>query len=115
MRLYAGLSRHFIRDTVHNQIAEKLKDAFVRYFRYPPSPAEIQSWRNSLRAVSQVLSNSDLNDQGIVLEYQLPLTSKRLDCIVCGNSQRGEQNAVIVELKQWDKCWQANGENLVTT
>jgi uncharacterized protein len=115
MRLYAGLSRHFIQDTVHNQIAEKLKDAFVRYYRYPPSPAEIQSWRNSLRAVSQVLSNSDLNDLGIVLEYQLPLTSKRLDCIVCGNSERGEQNAVIVELKQWDKCAPAFGENLVTT
>ena len=115
MRLYAGLSRHFIRDTVHNQIAEKLKDAFVRYYRYSPSPSEIQSWRNSLRAVSQILSSSDLNDQGVFLEYQLPLTSKRLDCIVCGDSESGEQNAVIIELKQWDKCAEAVGENLVTT
>ena len=31
MRLYSGLSSHFIKDAVHNQIAEKLKDAFVRY------------------------------------------------------------------------------------
>ena len=29
MRLYSGLSTDFIRDTVHNRIADKLKDAFL--------------------------------------------------------------------------------------
>lgn len=28
MRLYAGSSTHFIRDSTHNQIAAKLKSAF---------------------------------------------------------------------------------------
>jgi hypothetical protein len=54
MRLYAGLSTHFIRDTVHNQIAEKLKTAYFEYYRCQPSASEIQSWRNSLRASAQV-------------------------------------------------------------
>lgn len=115
MRLYAGMSRDFIQDTVHNQIAGKLTDAFFRHFRYRPSPAEITSWRNSLRAVSQVFREGQLEDHGVILEYQLPLTSKRLDCLICGQDGDSSDRAVIIELKQWERCAEAIGEDLVTT
>jgi hypothetical protein len=115
MRLYAGTSQQFIQDTVQNQIAEKLKLAFFDYFRYNPSPGEINSWRNSLRAISQVFQYSNLMDHGVILEYQLPLSSKRLDCIICGKNETMKDNAVIIELKQWDKCEDALGENEVLT
>jgi hypothetical protein len=104
MRLYAGMSRNFIDDTVRNQIAGKLQDAFFRHFRFRPPPGEVSSWRNSLRAVAQVFQASDLLDHGVILEYQLPLTSKRLDCLICGRNGEDSDGAVIVELKQWDKC-----------
>jgi len=91
------------------------RGAFFRHFRYRPSPGEVNSWRNSLRAVSQVFQASDLLDHGVILEYQLPLTSRRLDCLVCGRDDDGADEAVIIELKQWDKCSPAIGERLVTT
>jgi uncharacterized protein len=115
MRLYSGTSQNFIKDAIHNQIAEKLKNAFFNYYRHNPSPAEINSWRNSLRSVSQVFQYADLNDHGVLLEYQLPLTSRRLDCMICGRDQYKKDRAVIIELKQWDKCEEANGENEVLT
>ena len=115
MRLYAGTSGNFIHDSVHNQIAEKLKSAFFQYFRYNPSPAEVNSWRNSLRAVSDVFRLANLDDHGVILEYQLPLSSKRLDCLICGKDGGGDDNAVIIELKQWERCNGAIGESLVTT
>lgn len=115
MRLYAGTSQQFVADTVHNQIAEKLKYAFFSYYRSNPSPAEINSWRNSLRAVSQVFQYADLMDHGIILEYQLPLTSRRLDCLIVGRDSTDNDNAVIIELKQWEKCDHAEGENEVLT
>jgi len=40
MRLYAGMSDQFIRDTVHNQIAGKLEDSFFRHYRFRPSPGK---------------------------------------------------------------------------
>jgi len=107
MQLYAGMSRDFIQDTVQNRIAEKLKDAFFRYYRFRVPPSEVNSWRNSLRAMSQVFEQADLNDHGVILEYQLPVTSKRLDCLVCGKNTVDEENAVIVELKQWERCGEA--------
>ncbi|MDO8886182.1 DNA/RNA helicase domain-containing protein [Candidatus Oleimmundimicrobium sp.] len=115
MRLYAGTSEQFIQDTIQNQIAEKLKTSFFNYFRYNPSPMEINSWRNSLRSVSQVFQYANLLDHGIILEYQLPLTSKRLDCLICGEDGERKDNSVIIELKQWDKCEVAFGENEVLT
>ena len=57
--------------------------------------------------------DANLNDQGIILEYQLPMTSKRLDCLICGRDADRKDNAVIIELKQWDRCEEAPGKNEV--
>jgi len=107
------MSPEFVRDTVRNQIADKLSAAFFTYYRYRPSPGEVNSWRNSLRAMAQVIEYAGLNDHGIMLEYQLPLTSRRLDCLVCGTDQSRAEQAVIVELKQWDRCTPSAAEKLV--
>ena len=115
MRLYAGTSQQFIEDAYQNQIAEKLKLAFFEYYRYHPSQAEVSSWRNSLRAISQIFQHAGLLDHGVMVEYQLPLSSRRLDCMICGRDGAGADNAVIIELKQWEKCKDAEGANEVTT
>jgi len=115
MRLYAGLSTHFVHDAVHNQIAEKLKSAFFKHYRYQPPPSEVNAWRNSLRAMAAVVEEGGLDDHGVMLEYRLPLTSKRLDCLVCGRDREGRDEAVIVELKQWEQCHEAVGDKLVST
>ena len=68
-------------------------------FRYQPSVAEVNSWNNSLRAVSQVFQTALLLDHGVLLELRLPLTSKRLDCLVTGYDGKNAPNAVIIDAK----------------
>lgn len=114
MRLYSGTVTGFIDDNVHNRIADKLKAAFFGSFRFDPGPAEVNSWRNSLRAASQLFQQGKLNDHGLCLEYQLPMTSKRLDCIVTGRNEVLRDQAVIMELKQWETCEEADGDRVVT-
>ncbi len=63
----------------------------------------------------QVLTSAQLLDHGIILEYQIPLTSLRLDALVSGHDLRDVPNAVIVELKQWEEAQPAAGENEVLT
>src|SRR3989344_5873840 len=115
MRLYSGTSTDFVSKSIHNEIADKLKDAFFDYYRFNPSPNEVRSWQNSLRALSQVFQYSQLDDHGVILEYQLPLTSKRLDCLITGRDKNSKENAVIIELKQWEKCEPTESENEVLT
>ncbi|MBN1458658.1 MAG: DUF2075 domain-containing protein [Armatimonadetes bacterium] len=115
MRLYSGSSSQFIDDTARNQIAGKLRQTWFDYFGYEPSPGELASWQNSTRAIADVFRLAELTDHGVLLEYQLPMSSKRLDCMITGCDGDGSGNAVIVELKQWGKCTGADGVNEVST
>src|SRR6185436_12676637 len=113
MQLYAGHSTRFIEDAVQNQIAGKLKQSFFEHFHYNAPDSEVRSWHNSLTRMKDIFQRANLVDHGVVLEYQLPLTSKRLDCMITGKAVDHRDNAVIVELKQWDKCDPSDGENEV--
>jgi DUF2075 family protein len=115
MQLYTGSSKQFIDDTVQNRITEKLKDSFFRHFRFNPPQGEVNAWRNSLSKLCNVIQYASLMDQGIAVEYQLPLSSKRLDCMMTGHSKSNDPSAVIVELKQWEAASATDVEDCVIT
>jgi uncharacterized protein len=107
-QLFAGPTTEFIRHSEQNRIAETLRAAFFEQFGFNPSPSEQRSWRNSLRALEGAVRMGGFTDHGLLLEYQLPLSSRRLDAMITGGTPRegdraGEPSAVIVELKQWDE------------
>ena len=64
--LYTGSSAKFIGDVVQNRIADSMKTSFFNHFRFNPSPNEVRSWQNSLRAVSNVLQYGSFDDHGIL-------------------------------------------------
>jgi DUF2075 family protein len=115
MQLYAGSTKQFIDDTFHNRIAEKLRASFFAAFRHEPSPNEVRSWQNSLRAMSAVIQHAGLDQHGVVLEYQLPLSAKRLDCMITGRGRTKNPAAVIVELKQWERTRASNVDDCVVS
>jgi len=115
MKLYAGTTTEFVLDATRNRIARRLESAFLAHFRYKPSPGEVRSWEESLARLGLVVGAAKLEDHGIFLEYQLPLTSRRLDALITGEDARGAPNAVIVELKQWEKSEQSDADELVST
>lgn len=115
MQLYAGTSTDFISDATRNGIAKKLEHAFLDAFHYKPSMQEVQSWQNSLFRMAFALQEGQFTDHGVLLEYQLPLTSRRLDCMVTGHTDDGLPYSVIVELKQWSDVQESNAEDCVTT
>ena len=43
------------------------------------------SWQNSLMALAMLVDQAELNDHGVILEYQLGNTSRRLGAIPTGN------------------------------
>lgn len=115
MQLYAGTSKDFISDATRHGIANRLERAFLDAFHYKPSIQEVQSWQNSLFRMAFALQEGKFTDHGVLLEYQLPLSSRRLDCMVTGHSDGGQPYSVIVELKQWSDVEESNAEDCVTT
>ncbi|MEX2550897.1 MAG: DUF2075 domain-containing protein [Nitriliruptoraceae bacterium] len=113
--LYWGTTSAFVEDEKQNQIAANLTRAFFDHYGYRPPESEIRSWRNSLRALANAIELGDLRDHGLLLEFQLPLTSKRLDAMITGHDRDGRPAAVIVELKQWsDDVQPSRVEDMVT-
>lgn len=69
------------------------------------SPSERRSWDRSLPVLATDLIDAGLGSLEMLIEYQLPLTSKRADVVLAGlDRQTGEDTFVIVELKQWSRA-----------
>ncbi len=60
--------------------------------------------------MAKILRDADLKEgTHVLLEYKLPSTEKRIDFLITGELKAGRQNAVIIELKQWQKSQLAEG------
>jgi DUF2075 family protein len=114
VHLYSGSSTDFAYDSVRNVIADRLKEVFFKHYRYDPPSSEVMAWRNSLRAMARVTEIAGLTDNGVIVEYQLPLSSKRLDVMVTGHTSEGRPMANVVELKQWDDASPSPVEEVVS-
>jgi uncharacterized protein len=69
------------------------------------SAAEMRSWDSSLRVLAEDLTHAGLDQVEVLLEYQLPLSSKRIDVVLAGrHPRRDAPSYVVVELKQWTEA-----------
>jgi len=115
VQLYLGNTRLFLEDAIRHTIADKLDANFRRFFGYKPSVSEMRSWKNSLQALALHLKYARLEDNGMILEMQLPLSSARLDCLLTGRDQVNRDQAVILELKQWEAAQSSEVDECVVT
>lgn len=116
MIIYSGTKEKLNSDIVAGTLAHKISDEFVARLHYSTGAAEYRSWENSLREMNAVLQMSALpDDVEIAVEFQIPLTSKRVDFMIAGLDENGQRNVVVVELKQWQQAQRTSREGLVTT
>jgi len=86
-------------------LVEKLAAQMLFQMGNSPSPAERRSWENSLVEISELFIQCGLGDVNLLVEYQLPYSSKRIDVIALGSSPKNETPTVIaIELKQWSSA-----------
>ncbi|MDX3060634.1 MULTISPECIES: DUF2075 domain-containing protein [Streptomyces] len=87
-------------------LALHLMENFQHTHGYRPGASEVRSWERSLPALTGALLDAGLDDVEMLIEYSLPLTSKRADVILAGvHPSTGEPSYVVVELKQWSQAW----------
>jgi uncharacterized protein len=101
MRLFAGTVARFSDEIASGNIVPLLEQAFSEQMLSRPNPSEVTSWANSLPVLQEDLVRANLAEAGIVLEYMLPLSSKRLDAVILGRDSNGKARATVIELKQW--------------
>ncbi len=116
MIVYASTKSGFIEDVLSNRIDDKILTLFKRYLHHSTSRSEVESWRNSMQYMHNVLAKSRIpNDCGVAIEYNIPQTSKRVDFILTGRDGARNDVAVIVELKQWQEVRRTAKDAIVET
>ena len=101
MILYEGTIETFNDDVMQNCVADRAAEKYSSHYNRRPAPSEYRSWQNSLPILNQAFRYADLKDNKILLEYELPYSSQRIDVLLFGKSADDTENIVILELKQW--------------
>lgn len=101
MRLYEGSVREFNQDVIHNRIADIIQECYKLYYHKSPSNSECRSWQQSLVILNNSLQYSGLSENKIVVEYELPYSTRRIDVLLFGKDLSDRDSVVLMELKQW--------------
>ena len=117
MIVYQNSSSGFLEDVETNSISSKIKDSVLKTFGWNKiKDNEETSWINSMQFMGNVVRRSGIaKDCGVLIEYNLPSTSLRVDFILSGHDESGKPSFIIVELKQWKDANSTQKDGIVHT
>ncbi|MEK7635358.1 MAG: DNA/RNA helicase domain-containing protein [Patescibacteria group bacterium] len=101
MLIYKSDGTTFINNVRENKLTGLMVDSFKSSFGREPGQPEINSWRNSLPKIKDLIEIADIENINIALEYEVPYNTGRIDCLLFGKDEKNIDNIVLIELKQW--------------
>lgn len=116
MLVYSATKQKFIDDVRANAIGSMVENEVSRRLGRNSPRNEVLSWENSLQLMMNVLLDEDIPaSAGVAIEYNIPLTNRRVDFILTGKNAQRNDAAVIVELKQWQRVEVTGKDAIVRT
>ncbi|MGW1176882.1 DNA/RNA helicase domain-containing protein [Kitasatospora sp. NPDC002543] len=67
----------------------------------PPSPAEVDAWRESVYELAATLDNRGLGQVRMFIEYLADGQMNHIDVVLAGQHPSGRLSYAVIELKQW--------------
>jgi len=115
MILYEEAIEKFNEDVIHNRIADCAAEKYRAHYGRRPGDREYRSWAISLAILNNSFHYANLKGSHVLIEYELPYSSQRIDVLLFGKSDNNQDNVVILELKQWsnDKVLDSDSEGNV--
>lgn len=111
MRLYEGSITQFSDDVIQNKIADIVERNYKLHYYRSPSESEIRAWSNSLNILNNSFTYSGLKDNQVIIEYELPYSTRRIDVLIFGKNASNKDSVVLMELKQWSNDHVYDSEN----
>lgn len=82
--LYRGSATRFRAQIEDSSLIPLLCEQYRFSLGSSAPPAEVRSWERSLQVLASDLHDAGLDGVEVLIEYRLPLCSKRADVILCG-------------------------------
>jgi hypothetical protein len=103
--LFRASAATFAAEALAGTLAGRIAGQYPYVVGHRAAESEVRSWEQSLPVLATDLLDAGLNDVEVLVEYQLPLSSKRIDVLLAGAHPRtGEPSYVVIELKQWSQA-----------
>jgi DUF2075 family protein len=116
MIVYQASKAKFRDDVVSNRIDDEIYEYFKLHLLRDTTRSEINSWRNSMQYMNNVLDTENIPaDAGVAIEFQISQTSKRIDFILTGQNESNNDHVMLIELKQWDMAEVTEKDGIVRT
>ena len=115
MIIYKATKKDFVKDSIEGRIGFAVKADYENHLG-KAHESEVRAWDNSLKYMASVVMTEDIaDDTTICIEYRLPNSGHRIDFIIAGCDNNGQNNVVIVELKQWTEAKVVEDKKFVNT
>ena len=115
MIIYSNTKGGFVDDVRNGIIAKKIEEEFIKHNINHHNDGEYRAWANSLVHMRNALDDSEISDEcSVAIEYQIPLTAKRVDFLIGGVDEFNNNNIVVIELKQWENSSVTSRPDIVT-
>ena len=101
MIIFSCLKEEFNEYINQGVISNKVYDAYKEKLGKKTKLNQIKAWANSLPFMKILLENLP-EDVGIAIEFNIPLTSKRVDLVISGYDNNYKPIVILFELKQWE-------------
>jgi len=101
MRLYEGTVADFNADVIRSVLADKLAEKYRNYYQQGVGESEYRAWQQSSHYLKNSFESATLTDNRLVIEYELPYSSRRIDVLLFGSDSADKDSIVLIELKQW--------------
>ena len=116
MIVYLADKTTFLHDNDLGRIDEVIQQRYHLVTGRTVPLSELRSWQASLGQLADVIRHDEVPvDTGVAVEFHIPQSSKRIDVTLTGRGAGGAKNAVIVELKQWEKARATKKDAVVET
>src|SRR2546425_927032 len=101
MRLYEGTVADFNLDVIGSVLADKLAKKYQNYYQRDAGESEYRAWQQSSQYLKNSFEAATLTDNKLIIEYELPYSSRRIDVLLFGSDSADKDSIVLLELKQW--------------
>jgi len=101
--IYDAPQEKFFTDVRSNKLVDIMKTNFKETSGMHIGESEYHSWSVTGDKIKNLIESSNLSNVYVSFEYQVPYTSKRIDCLLFGKNINDQGIVVHIELKQWEK------------
>ena len=84
MRLYEGAVADFNAAVLENRIADQVAAKYHQHYKRAVGQPEFRAWQQSLVFVKNAFEYSQLRDNFLIIEYELPYSTRRIDVLIFG-------------------------------